>query len=100
MVLTAQEADQYRSLLSGRTSGSSFDHIKYEQVERGVVNKATYKSYSTTNVPSSEKSTPSVVNITPTFNVEKMEVRENADIDKIALGLAKLIEKQAMQVAY
>lgn len=100
MVLTAQEADQYRSLVSGRTSGSSFDHIKYEQVERGVVNKAAYKSYSTTNVPSSEKSTPSVVNITPTFNVEKMEVRENADIDKIALGLAKLIEKQAMQVAY
>lgn len=79
MVLTRQEADAYRN---------SVGNVSYERATGSVTNN-TYNTYGSSNAGS----TQSGGGISITGN--QFTVREESDIKKVALELAKLIEEEA-----
>ena len=119
MVLTAQEADQYRSLVSPnqtlmnaiRPSESvinnvvappqqdqPYSHVTYEQVERGIVNNYANQTTYNDNTQNMQQQTLSPHSVSIAKLAEQIVIREDADVQRIAYELAKLIEKEMVQV--
>ncbi|MCS5501680.1 hypothetical protein NY607_11145, partial [Lysinibacillus sp. A4] len=119
MVLTAQEADQYRSLVSPnqtlmnaiRPSESvinnvvvpqqqdqPYSHVTYEQVERGIVNNYANQTTYNNQTQNTEQQTQSPPSVSIAKLAEQIVIREDADVQRIAYELAKLIEKEMVQV--
>ncbi|WP_342441395.1 phage tail tape measure protein [Lysinibacillus sp. FSL K6-0075] len=119
MVLTAQEADQYRSLVSPnqtlmnaiRPSESvinnvvvpqqqdqPYSHVTYEQVERGIVNNYANQTTYNDNTQNMQQQTQSPASVSIAKLAEQIVIREDADVQRIAYELAKLIEKERVQV--
>ena len=119
MVLTAQEADQYRSLVSPnqtlmnaiRPSESvinnvvappqqdqPYSHVTYEQVERGIVNNYANQTTYNDNTQNMQQQTQSPPSVSIAKLAEHIVIREDADVQRIAYELAKLIEKEMVQV--
>ncbi len=119
MVLTAQEADQYRSLVSPnqtlmnaiRPSESvinnvvvpqqqdqPYSHVTYEQVERGIVNNYANQTTYNDNTQSTQQQAQSPPSVSIAKLAEQIVIREDADVQRIAYELAKLIEKEMVQV--
>lgn len=96
MVLTRQEADTYRSAMSGGTVSG----VSYEQASAGVTNNA-YSTQNTANYYGSGESKGEgdrVVHVNIPKVADQIVIREDSDIEKLAYDLAKYIEKEALQV--
>lgn len=95
MVLTRQEADAYRST---SMNSRSLDDVSYEQVSNSISYNKTYNNKSTTNQygngnDSGESSR--IVQLTIPKIADQVIIREEADIEKITIGIAQLVEKEA-----
>uniref|UniRef100_UPI0004753458 tape measure protein n=1 Tax=Lysinibacillus boronitolerans TaxID=309788 RepID=UPI0004753458 len=119
MVLTAQEADQYRSLVSPNQTlmnairpsegvinnvvvpqqqDQPYSHVTYEQVERGIVNNYANQTTYNDNTQNMQQQTQSPPSVSIAKLAEQIVIREDADVQRIAYELAKLIEKEMVQV--
>ena len=83
MVLTRQEANAYRS---------SVGNVSYERAAGGVTNN-TYNTYGSSNAGSTQSG-----GVVVQISGNEFTVREDDDIEKVALKLAKYIEKEALQI--
>lgn len=98
MILTRQEADAYRSMMGNGfdTGSSAVANVTYQEASTGVVNNA-YTTQSTVNNHNRSNDEGSrTVNVNIPKIADHIIVREEADIEKITMGIAELVAKEAL----